>query len=95
MSEEFQKQMINRLMAVDCPNCGLERLSTEPYPAEVGKPVRVWCGGCGSSGERTMPADWQYTDINAWPLEQALNRRYPRGVKHDDAEAGTGQTLEW
>lgn len=91
---EIKKEMVNLLMGVDCPNCGLERLHTHPYPAEVGKPVTVTCGACGGSGERVMPADWQYTDINAWPLEQALNRRYPRPAQHFSQE-GTGSKLEW
>lgn len=91
---DFQKTMINRLMGVDCPSCGLEFLGTHPYPARVGKLVVVTCGSCGGSGERLMPLEWQYTDINAWPLEQALNKRYPRPPEPMSKE-GTGQQLQW
>ena len=91
--------MFNRLNAVDCPSCGRETLSTEPYPATVGDACTITCGSCGGVGRgrwHIAPwGEWQYLDLNAYPLEQTLNRHYARAPKSERSETDGRGVLKW
>jgi len=95
MDDQFEKEFVNVLMAVYCPRCGIEALTTYPFPAKVGKVCKITCGHCGGVGEREFSPEWQYTDINAWPLEQALNKRYSRAPKREETDTDGHGTLQW
>jgi hypothetical protein len=92
---DFEKLMFNRLNAVDCPACGLEALSTHPYPATVGDDVTITCGSCGGVGVAPFLDTWQYTDLNAYPLEQTLNRHYARASKSERSDTDGRGVLKW
>ncbi len=91
----IEKDVVNRLMAIDCPDCGLEMLSTCPFPAKVGKECEIICGGCGGVGKRVFPSEWQYTDINAYPVEQTSNRRVQHSPHRESAKHARTGVLEW
>ena len=92
---EFEKEFVNVLMAIYCPRCKIEALTTHPFPAKVGKVCTITCGYCGGVGERVFPVEWQYIDINAWPLEQALNKHYARAPKSERSDTDGRGVLQW